>query len=111
MMKNLMMWLVIAAVLMMVFQSFAPPQQQQQVDYSEFIEEVRSDRVSKVLIDGLIISAERTDGSKFETVRPMLEDPKLIDDLIEHRVEVKGRKPEQQSIWTQLLVASFQTNI
>ena len=37
----------------------------------------------------------------------MLEDPKLIDDLIENRVEIVGRKPEQQSLWTQLLVACF----
>ena len=37
----------------------------------------------------------------------MVEDPKLIDDLLEHKVEVEGRKPEQQSVWTQLLVASF----
>ena len=36
-----------------------------------------------------------------------IEDPKLIDDLLEHRVVVEGRKPEQQSVWTQLLVASF----
>ena len=36
-----------------------------------------------------------------------MEDPKLIDDLLQHNVEVEGRKPEQQSVWTQLLVASF----
>jgi len=37
----------------------------------------------------------------------MVEDPKLIDDLLEHQVKVQGKKPEQQSVWTQLLVASF----
>ena len=58
-------------------------------------------------MDGLTISGERYDGSRFETIRPMVEDPKLIDDLLEHNVEVEGRKPEQQSVWTQLLVASF----
>ena len=59
------------------------------------------------MIDGLTITGERYNNTRFETVRPMVEDPKLIDDLLEHRVEVEGRKPEQQSLWTQLLVACF----
>jgi SpoVK/Ycf46/Vps4 family AAA+-type ATPase len=37
----------------------------------------------------------------------MVDDPKLMDDLLTHNVEVEGREPEQQSVWTQLLVASF----
>lgn len=37
----------------------------------------------------------------------MVEDPKLMDDLLAHNVVVEGKKPEQQSVWTQLLVASF----
>jgi cell division protease FtsH len=60
-----------------------------------------------VVVDGLTISAERTDGSSFETIRPMVEDPKLMDDLLAHNVVVEGKQPEQQSVWTQLLVASF----
>jgi cell division protease FtsH len=40
-------------------------------------------------------------------VRPLLDDPKLIDDLLQHNVVVEGTKPERQSLWTQLLVASF----
>ena len=75
--------------------------------YSQFIEEIQRDQVKKVVIDGLTITGERYNNSHFETIRPMVEDPKLIDDLLEHRVEVEGRAPEQQSLWTQLLVASF----
>jgi cell division protease FtsH len=37
----------------------------------------------------------------------MVEDPKLMDDMLQHQVVVEGKKPEQQSIWMQLLVASF----
>jgi cell division protease FtsH len=79
----------------------------EQVGYSELIQEIQRDQVKKVVVDGLTISGERYDGSHFETIRPMVEDPKLIDDLLSHNVEVVGRKPEQQSVWTQLLVASF----
>ncbi len=105
--KNLLLWLVIAAVLLSVFNSFSMQGSTEQVGYSSFIEEINNDRVRKVVVDGLTISAERYDGSSFETIRPMVEDPKLMDDLLTHSVEVEGRKPEQQSVWTQLLVASF----
>ena len=105
--KNLLLWLVIAAVLLSVFQNFNMQQPTEQLQYSEFIEEVQQGQVQKVVIDGLTITGERLNNTRFETIRPMLEDPKLIDDLLENRVVVEGRKPEQQSLWTQLLVACF----
>ncbi len=107
MVKNLLLWLVIAAVLLSVFNNFNMKSQSEQVGYSEFIQEIQSDQVKRVVVDGLTISGERYDGTNFETIRPMVEDPKLIDDLLEHKVVVEGRKPEQQSVWSQLLVASF----
>ena len=107
MVKNLLLWLVIAAVLLSVFNNFNMQGSTEQVGYSELITEIQNDQVKKVVVDGLTISGERFDGTRFETIRPMVEDPKLIDDLLEHKVEVVGRKPEQQSVWTQLLVASF----
>ncbi len=107
MVKNLLLWLVIAAVLLSVFNNFNMQRATEQVGYSELISEIQSDQVKKVVVDGLTITGERYDGTRFETIRPMVEDPKLIDDLLEHNVEVEGRKPEQQSVWTQLLVASF----
>ena len=105
--KNMLLWLAIAAVLLSVFNNFNTQGQKEQLGYSAFIQEVQNNRLSKVVVDGLTITAERTDGSSFETVRPMVEDPKLMDDLLTHNVVVEGKKPEQQSVWTQLLVASF----
>src|SRR5210317_1327860 len=107
MVKNLLLWWVIAAVLLSVFNNFNMQSPTQQVGYSDFIQEIQRDQVRKVVVDGLTITAERYDGSTFETIRPMVEDPKLMDDLLSYDVEVEGRKPEQQSVWTQLLVASF----
>ena len=107
MVKNMLLWLAIAAVLLSVFNNFNTQGQKEQLGYSAFIQEVQNNRLSKVVVDGLTISAERTDGSSFETIRPMVEDPKLMDDLLAHNVVVEGKQPEQQSVWTQLLVASF----
>ena len=105
--KNLLLWLVIAAVLLSVFSNFSMRDTTESLGYSAFIQEIQNDRVRKVVVDGLVITADRLDGSSFETVRPLVEDPGLMDDLLSHDVVVEGKKPEQQSIWTQLLVASF----
>ena len=105
--KNLVLWLVIAAVLLTVFNNFNPQSSQESLTYSEFVKEVQSDQIREVTIDGLIIVGMRHDNSRFEAIRPQVMDDRLMDDLLNHGVEVKGSKPEQPSIWQQLLVASF----
>ncbi len=104
--KNLILWLIIAAVLLTVFQKLDSPVSNQEIAYSQFVELVRQGDVKKVSISGPDIVGEYNNGQTFETVRP-IHDPKLMDDLFNHKVEVKGKKQEPQSIWTQLLVASF----
>ena len=105
--KNLVLWLVIAAVLLMVFQNFSPTTTGQQVNYSQFVEMVQEGQVRQVTIDGLQVQGTRGDGSQFQTIRPQVSDNKLMDDLLANNVEVIGKEPERQSLWTQLLVAAF----
>lgn len=107
MVKNLVLWLVIAAVLLMVFNNFNAQSKTQAMDYSQFIELVQGGQVKEVVIDGLSFDIETIDGRRYSTIRPMVEDPRLMDDLISNKVRVIGKEPEKQSIWTQLLVASF----
>jgi len=91
----------------MVFQNFTPTTNAQQVNYSQFVQMVQDGQVSRVTIDGLEIQGTRGDGSQFQTVRPQVSDNKLMDDLLANNVEVIGKEPERQSLWTQLLVAAF----
>ena len=105
--KNLLLWLIIAAVLLTVFNSFNVSKNLQEVEYSEFLERVGQDQVRTVEVDGLIIRGEMNDGKQFETIQPQVTDKALIDEMVNHRVEFSGKRPETQSIWTQLLVASF----
>ncbi|MCV2401564.1 ATP-dependent zinc metalloprotease FtsH [Marinomonas sp. C2222] len=107
MLKNILLWLVIAAVLLTVFNNFNTSTDTNRISYSEFVKEVQDGRVAKVTVDGYIISGTRIGGDSFDTVRPAAADPKIMDDLLSNNVIVEGRLPEQQSIWTQLLVASF----
>ena len=105
--KNLVLWLIIAAVLVTVMNNFSSPSESNKLNYSEFIQQVQNGAVKRVTVDGYVISGVREDGSSFETVRPAIQDNGLIKDLIDNNVEIVGKQPEQQSIWTQLLVASF----
>lgn len=105
--KNLVLWLVIAAVLLTVFNNFNSESTSQKLNYSEFISAVKDDQIRRVVIDGFTIEGERINGERFSTVRPALQDPKLVDDLYNHKVVIEGKQPEKQSVWTQLLVASF----
>ena len=105
--KNLLLWLIIAAVLLTVFQNFQVKTGPEEIDYSTFLELVNSDQVRQVEVEGQTISGLRSSGQHFETVQPQIIDNALIDDLLEHNVNFKGNRPEQQSIWIQLLVASF----
>jgi cell division protease FtsH len=105
--KNLLLWLIIAAVLLTVFNNFNVKPEPESLSYSAFIDQVRNDQVDKVEIEGLIIRGVRDSGEEFQVTRPDLYDPKLLDDLYNHDVQIMGKLPEQQSIWAQLLIASF----
>ncbi|MDW7745801.1 ATP-dependent zinc metalloprotease FtsH [Halomonas sp.] len=105
--KNLILWLVIAAVLLTVFNNFSVDSSPQAMNYSQFVQQVQNEQIRNVTIDGYTITGERTDGSQFRTIRPAAEDPKLMDDLLSNNVTVVGKEPEQQSLWMRLLIASF----
>jgi cell division protease FtsH len=105
--KNLVLWLVIAAVILAVMQGFDKPAQNTLLDYSDFVKEVQSGRVSEVSIDGVTIQGKTLNGKEFRTVRPQVRDDKLMDDLLNNDVVVKAPEPEVTSLWRQLLVASF----
>ncbi|MDG2175350.1 MAG: ATP-dependent zinc metalloprotease FtsH [Gammaproteobacteria bacterium] len=105
--KNLLLWMIIAAVLLTVFNNFNQPITAEELGYSDFIQEVQRGNITEVTITGGEIHGTKVNGARFVTVNAYIDDPKLFDDLVSHDVRVSADMPEQQSIWTQLLVASF----
>lgn len=105
--KNLLLWLIIAAVLLTVFRNFDVSKSTPEVDYSTFLDMVNRGQVKTVEIEGPVIKGVGYNEEAFETIQPQVADKKLIDDMQAHDVQFSGKRPEQQSIWTQLLVASF----
>lgn len=105
--KNLILWLVIAVVLMTVFNSFSPGANSgSQVAYSQFVSQVNNGGVRKVDIDGRMITAQSRTGDTFTTVIPV-NDPDLLNDLLENNVEVVGKPPEEPSILTSIFISWF----
>ena len=104
--KNIAIWLVIALILMTVFNQFGARQTAQaQVDYSQFIEEVRSGQVTKVTIEGHVLRGVRGDGKRFNTYAPS--DPWLVSDLLKAGVVVEAKPEEEPSMLMSIFISWF----
>jgi len=107
--KNLILWLVIAVVLMSVFQSFTPnTANEQQVDYTRFIQDVRQGQIRDAEVDrnGVIKGTKRS-GESYVTVIPGVHDGDLINDLVKQGVRASGKLPEETSFLTTIFVSWF----
>ena len=104
--KNLLLWLIIAGVLMVVFQSFNPEPKITQMSYTEFLKNVQMGNIRSAEIRGEEITALDGSGKPFLVIWSE-NDQKLQDDLFNHNVEVNFAPEEKQSVWSQLLIASF----
>ena len=92
-------WVVIAIVLVLVFNLFNQNQSQTRttkVPYSEFLKLVESDKVNDVSIVGRTISGQLDDGSKFSTYTPP-NDPNIIEKLSSHNVIINSA-PEEEAV-------------
>ena len=105
--KNLILWLVIAVVLMSLFQSFGPSDSNsRRVDYSTFINELAQDQVREVRITGRELNVRKADNSRYTTYLPM-QDEKLLDTLLNKHVTVVGEPPEEPSLLTSIFISWF----
>ncbi|MGR9087648.1 MAG: ATP-dependent zinc metalloprotease FtsH [Gammaproteobacteria bacterium] len=103
--KNILLWVVIAVVLMSIFNNFGPQMNggDSALSYSQFIEAVKSGQVQQVVIDENVIKGKMQSGQEFRTYAP--NDNHLVDDLLANNVDIKAVPPEQPSLLMQLLVS------
>jgi cell division protease FtsH len=107
MLKNIILWIVIAVVLMSVFNNFGSRKSvDSTMSYSQFIGAVKEGQVKQVNIEGSLIRGMLGTGEKFTTYSPP-EDPHLVDDLLENHVEIKAQPPESQSLLMQIFISWF----
>ncbi|ABV88384.1 ATP-dependent zinc metalloprotease FtsH [Shewanella pealeana] len=107
--KNLILWVVIAVVLMSVFQGYSPSSStKQKMDYSTFLDDVRSGQINTVEVksDQRTIEGTTTTGEKFVTIMPM-PDLDLINDLDRKGIMMKGQEAEESGFLTQIFISWF----
>ena len=107
MFKNIAIWLVVALVLMTVFNQFGAGRQasQSQMDYSQFIEEVKQGQIAKVVIENHVIKGAKTDGKRFSTYAPS--DPWMVSDLLKNGVAVEAKPEEEPSFLMSIFISWF----
>ncbi len=106
--RNLVLWIVIALVLMLVFQNFTPRHgAARPLDYSDFMSEVKSGRVAKVLLDGPSVEVEMHDGSRLFTYSPETDNGAMIGLLLDNNVRIEAQPPDRQSLLTQIFISWF----
>jgi len=106
--KNILLWLVIAVVLMSVFNNFGNrPAQTRPLEYSQFYAKVTAGSVDKVTIEGRKITGALKGGEAFTTYSPETDNRALIGDLLKNGVMVEGKPPEEQSLLLQIFINWF----
>ena len=106
MMKNLVIWLVIGLVLMTVFNQFNTRQTvQAPMEYSQFIEEVKAGRITKVTIEGRQLKATTGEGKRVTSYSPG--DIWLVSDLLKYGVKIEAKPDEEPSLLVNIFVSWF----
>jgi len=104
--KTIAIWLVIGLVLMSLFSQFTNKRTvSASVDFSAFMQEVKSKQIAEVQIDGNTVRGKRQDGSRFVTYAPNY--IWLVDDLLKNGVRIEAKAPEEQSLLTNIFISWF----
>lgn len=104
--KTVAIWMVIAIVLMTVFNQVGGQKSTQKpMEYSQFIDEVKQGRIAKVMIEGRVVRGVKQSGEKFTTYSPS--DIWLVSDLLKAGVIVEAKAEEEQSFLTQVFISWF----
>ena len=108
MVKNILLWVVIAVVLMSVFNSFGPKvAPSAQMSYSQFLQEAKQGRIAQVSIDGRAIMGRTSGGERFTTYSPETDNSAMIGELLNHGVDIEGQPPEKQGLLMQIFISWF----
>ena len=106
--KNLVVWIIIAGVMMAVFNNFIGRREPiADISYSRFIADVESQQVRSAEIDpdNRTITGYYIDNRRFVTYMP--NDPQLVDQLLQNNVEVITKPIEQSSLLVDILISWF----
>jgi cell division protease FtsH len=105
--RNLALWVIIAVLLVVLFDLFQPGGIQHSatnVAYSDFVSEMNNGHIRSVSIAGHQVTGTLTDGHAFQTYTP--EDPTLAQRLTDKGVQVSA-KPDDDGVNLMHLISWF----
>jgi cell division protease FtsH len=103
--KNILLWVVIVTVLLLVFSRYMPiAGQPQEIAYSQFLDDVKANRVESVVLQSEMIYGVHKDKSQFKAYNPETDFTALIGTLEKANVVIEGRPPKQPSVFWQLVI-------
>jgi len=106
--KSIAIWLVVALVLMTVFNQLNSRQEQTaqaHLDYSQFLDEVKNGHITKVVIEGRNLTATSAEGKRISTFAP--NDLWMVSDLLKNGVNVEAKPEEGESFLMSIFVSWF----
>lgn len=103
--KNLVLWMIIAGVLLTVFNNINRDPGADNIIYSQFVQELRDGRVQAVDIQNLQITGYRSDGTRFRSIMPAIGDRGLMDELLESNIAISGTQEEKPGFLSQLFLS------
>ncbi len=102
-MKNLGLWIVIFVITVILIKFMNQPKQTiKNYTFSEFIQEVNSNKIKSVVIRGHKISGKTNTGEAFKTYTP--DDPALVKTLLKKKVNITAKSEEGDSVWRSILI-------
>ncbi|MDX2165200.1 MAG: ATP-dependent zinc metalloprotease FtsH [Gammaproteobacteria bacterium] len=109
MLKNLILWLIIGFILVSLFSNFQPREAgESRLNYSDFLHQVDQGSVKSVVVDGQNISGVLQNNKTFSTYMPV-QDEYLLTDLMKKNITVSGKPPQEESLFTRILISWFPT--
>tara|TARA_B100001027_G_scaffold181863_1_gene133446 strand:+ start:128 stop:2038 length:1911 start_codon:yes stop_codon:yes gene_type:complete len=106
--KNLVVWTIIAVVIMSLFSGVGGRNAtSQEFNYTDFMQQVQTGQVEEVTISGREIIGTFKSGETFMTYSPETNNSALIGELIKGKVRINGKAPEKQSFLAQIFIHWF----
>ena len=104
--KSIAIWLVVALVLMTVFNQFSGQSKTDlQIKYSDFMQSVKDGRIATAQIDGRVVRGKMQDGKDYSTYAP--NDLWMVNDLLKNNVQLEAKPEQQRSVLLEIFMSWF----
>lgn len=102
--RNLALWVVVALLLIALFNMFSGPMSQQtgsRISYSQFINDAKDGQIAAVKVEGNQVTGQFKNGQPFTTVAP--DNSNYVDQLTQSGVQVEVVPIEESTLLSILI--------